>query len=157
MFEVYCVDAETSNRPGNLLNWTTLSCDACASELPVLKVFSSSLEVPASSEHHNHVPAARSKSVSNLEEEKLRLSDDDIRQIRNRLVIFARNRALFRQLAAEQKWVLMVICLCYFMSFSAISVMSPFFLEEALLHNVSSTTYGLIFRLIQHILLIHSL
>lgn len=97
---------------------------------------------------HQSEPEAyleHSKSVPNLHEERLKHSEEEIRQMRIRFLTLAQNRELFRQMGRNQKCTLCVICFIYFISFCTISVMEPFFFGVAVLHNISTTTYSLIF------------
>ncbi|XP_057380318.1 MFS-type transporter SLC18B1-like [Daphnia carinata] len=91
----------------------------------------------------------RSQSVSNLTDKKLCHSDEEILQLKNKFLLLAelRNRRFFRLLEENQKWTLALVCAVYFFCYSAISMLSPFFLKIAVLHNISTSTYGLIFSI----------
>lgn len=73
----------------------------------------------------------RSQSVSNLSDKKLRHSDEEVSQMKNKFLLLAelRNRRFFRLLEKKQKWTLALICAVYFFCFSAISMLSPFFIK----------------------------
>ena len=89
--------------------------------LPVVKVIvCNGTEATNHGHFHGHqqatsskliTPVIRSKSVSNLNEEKLKHSDEEVLQMRNKLLILTRNRALFQQLERNQKWTLALICI----------------------------------------------
>ncbi|XP_046444388.1 MFS-type transporter SLC18B1-like isoform X2 [Daphnia pulex] len=137
--------------------WTTMSDTIVVSPaagLPALKVIvCSGTETPNHIAYHGKstlAPSAvRSKSVSNLTDEKLKHSDEEILQMRNKLLVLAefRNKAIFQLLEKNQKWTLSLICVVYFFCFCAISILSPFFRKMAVLHNISTSTYGLIFSI----------
>lgn len=139
-------------RRSSPLHWATLSDTILVSPvgLPVLKVIVCSGTESGSNTPQQHsqtvftnkLQPIRSKSVSNLNEEKLKHSDEDVIQMRNKLLILAKNRALFLQLERNQKWALALICIVYFFCFCAISVLAPFFHQMAVLHNISTSTYG---------------
>jgi hypothetical protein len=110
-------------------------CVSPAASLPILKVI-----VWGGFETPNHVngnttkmfsSTVRSKSVSNLPDEKLKHSDEEVLQMRNKLLVLAefRNRAIFQLLEKNQKWTFSLICVVYFLCFCAISILSPFFLK----------------------------
>lgn len=73
----------------------------------------------------------RSQSVSNLSDKKFRPSDEEILQLKNKFLLLAelRNRRFFRLLEKNQKWTLALVCAVYFFCYSAISMLSPFFLK----------------------------
>ena len=129
-------------------HWITLSDTIAVSPaaVPILKALCNSFDshvpspVPSS-----HPIACRSKSVSVLEDVKKAHSDEEIKQMRDRLRNLAKSRAIFKSLGNTQRLTLAVICFCYFVSYCAISVMAPFFLIEANAHHISTTTYGMIF------------
>jgi len=50
-------------------------------------------------------------SVPNLDEEKQKFSDEQVMQMRNKLINLARHREVFRQLPKNQKLTLAVICM----------------------------------------------
>lgn len=148
------------SRQNSPTHWATLSdtVTVTSAGLPALKVLvcsgmetSSTLTaiqvVQQQSMFHNLQPT-RSKSVSNLDEEKQKLSDEDVIRMRNKFLILARNRQLFQQLESRQKWTLIVICLVYFFSYCAISVIAPFFHHSAVQHGISTSTYGITFKLL---------
>jgi hypothetical protein len=109
--------------------------------------------------------AVRCMSVSNLNEKRLKHTDEEVIQMRNKFLILTRNRAIFKQLERNQKWTLAIICIVYFVCFCTISMLSTFFYEVvfyifyeffllltliiihlwiqlAILHNISTSTYG---------------
>ncbi|KAK4020372.1 hypothetical protein OUZ56_002355 [Daphnia magna] len=90
---------------------------------------------------------ARCMSVSNLNERRLKHSDEEVTNMRNKFLILTRNRAIFKQLERNQKWTLALICTVYFVCFCTVSMLSTFFYEIASLHNISTSTYGLIFSI----------
>ncbi|EFX65748.1 hypothetical protein DAPPUDRAFT_332905 [Daphnia pulex] len=101
--------------------WTTMSDTIVVSPaagLPALKVIvCSGTETPNHIAYHGKstklAPSAvRSKSVSNLTDEKLKHSDEEILQMRNKLLVLAefRNKAIFQLLEKNQKWTLSLIC-----------------------------------------------
>lgn len=142
------VSEENSRCRTSPIHWATMSDPA---GLPVLKVI-----VCNGTETTNHVnfhgqttstklmTPVRSKSVSNLNDEKLKHSDEEVLQMRNKLLILTRNRALFQQLERNQKWTLALICVVYFFCFCAISILAPFFHHIAILHSISTSTYGML-------------
>ena len=73
--------------------------------------------------------AVRCMSVSNLNERRLKHSDEEVIQMRNKFLILTRNRAIFKQLERNQKWTLALICIVYFVCFCTISMLSTFFYE----------------------------
>ncbi|XP_046446178.1 MFS-type transporter SLC18B1-like [Daphnia pulex] len=91
--------------------------------------------------------AARCMSVSVLNDKRLEHSDEEVIQLRNKFLILTKNRAIFKQLERNQKWTLAIICIVYFVCFCTISMLSTFFYEIAILHNISTSTYGLIFSI----------
>ena len=118
--------------------WITMSDTIVVSPaagLPVLKVIvCSGTETPNHVTYHGKPtklvpPTVRSKSVSNLTDEKLKHSDEEVLQMRNKLLVLAefRNKAIFQLLEKNQKWTLSLICVVYFFCFCAISILSPFF------------------------------
>ena len=139
------------SRPSSPLHWTTMSDTIVCSPgaVPVLKEFCNNIDShgPTSDQSLVNPSPLRSKSVSNLDDSKRNHTDEEIRQIRNKWLNIARNRALFLALGKAQKLTLLVISLCYFTSFAAISVLAPFFVNVAVLHNISTTTYSLIFSI----------
>lgn len=135
------------------LHWATMSDTILVSPsvLPVLNVIvcsgteTGNHHLPQHGQHlSTKQPPVRSKSVSNLIEEKLKHSDEEVIQMRNKLLILARNRALFQQLERNQKLTLALICVVYFFCFCAISVLAPFFHQIAVVHNISTSTYGMV-------------
>lgn len=111
---------------------------------------------------------ARCMSVSNLNERRLKHSDEEVTNMRNKFLILTRNRAIFKQLERNQKWTLALICTVYFVCFCTVSMLSTFFYEVytlkasvcicnefgfhlsfmnqfkiASLHNISTSTYGI--------------
>ena len=86
-------------------------------------------------------------SAPNLCEERLKHSEEEFRQMRIRFLTLAQNRELFGKMGRNQKCTLCVICFIYFMSFCTISAMEPFFFGVAMLHDISTTTYSLIFSI----------
>lgn len=97
--------------------------------------------------NHLHHQVSRCRSVPNLDEEKMRHSDEEIRKMRNAMLSLKRSREVFRQLGRQQRLALAAICLVYFSCFCAISVLSPFFHQVAVEHSISTSTYGLIFSI----------
>jgi hypothetical protein len=73
--------------------------------------------------------AVRCMSVSNLNEKRLKHTDEEVIQMRNKFLILTRNRAIFKQLERNQKWTLAIICIVYFVCFCTISMLSTFFYE----------------------------
>lgn len=131
------------------VHWATMSDTIVVSPagLPVLKVILCSGNeagsyVPLYGQASSTKSSTRSKSVSNLNEEKLKHSDEEVIQMRNKLLVLAQNRAIFQQLERNQKWTLVLICVVYFFCFCAISVLAPFFHQVAVVHNISTSTYG---------------
>ena len=99
---------------------TTLSDTIAVSPagLPILKVvFCSSIETVNTLAWHDHQSLVnpstqgRSMSVPNLDEEKQKFSDEQVMQMRNKLINLARHREVFRQLPKNQKLTLAVICM----------------------------------------------
>lgn len=72
---------------------------------------------------------ARCMSVSNLNERRLKHSDEEVTNMRNKFLILTRNRAIFKQLERNQKWTLALICTVYFVCFCTVSMLSTFFYE----------------------------
>lgn len=133
------------SRNGSPMHWATLSDTIAVSPaaLPILKVvgFCSSTVIETITAHDgpdDHPTAHRCRSVPNLDEEKLKHSDEEVRKMRNALLSLSKSRAVFRQLRRDQKWALAAICLVYFSSFCAISVLSPFFHGVAVKHGIST-------------------
>ena len=127
--------------------WSTLNHSNLVSTItvPVSREFWSDFEpsdIVQTDPISNH---DRTMSVPNLVEERMKHSDEEVRQMRIKFLTLARNRALFRQMGRNQKCALTAICLTYLLSSCAISVLEPFFFEVAVLHNISTTTYSLIF------------
>lgn len=161
-------EAKLFSRTNSPIHWATLSDTIAVSPagLPILNVvrFASATIDSATTYHHDgtggnlhyiggdrdlnhHQAAHRCRSVPDMTEEKLKHSDEDFRQMRHALLNLAKSRALFRELGRHQKWALAAICIVYFSSFCAISVLSPFFHHVAVEHGISTSTYGLIFAI----------
>lgn len=138
-------DAET-----NSIHWTTLSDTIVVSPagLPILKV------VCNGSDTTNHKPIcnelrsvkaitiSRSKSVPNMYDQKIGHYSGEALQMKNRIIMITTNKILFQQLKLRHRWTLALICIVNFLCFCAISVLSPFFHQIAVLHNISTSTYG---------------
>lgn len=146
--------ADYFSRQNSPTHWATLSDTIAVTSagLPSLKVLvcsgmetsSTIAAIHVQQQSVVHVPQpARSKSVSDLDEEREKLSDEDVKRMRRNFLILARNRQLFQQLGSRQKWTLIVICLVYFFSYCAISVLAPFFHHIAVQHGISTSTYGI--------------
>lgn len=111
-------------------------------QINIVSSFNVTIQQSEPEAHTQHIVPA-----SNICEERLKYSDSDVRQMRIGILILISNQKLFSQMGRDQKCILCVICLIYFLSFCTISAMEPFFLEAAILHNISNTTYSLIFSI----------
>ncbi|XP_065574100.1 MFS-type transporter SLC18B1-like isoform X2 [Artemia franciscana] len=97
--------------------------------------------VPASLEK----TPARSLSEADLSSVREEVTEEDYQKIHDELRLIPSKFSVFRHTTRKQKTALLVLCFCNFFAFSNMSVIAPFFPQEALKKGMSITNSGFVF------------